>query len=119
MYDPYHPAVLRLLAEIAERVRPSGKPCSICGEIAGDHHYTPLLLGLGYAELSMAPVFVPRVKLMVRSFSIDECKEMAAKALTMDDAREIRRLARDRSRRRWSRFLRSAAQEREAGERGG
>lgn len=119
MYDPYHPAVLRLLAEIAQRVRPSGKPCSICGEIAGDHYYTPLLLGLGYEELSMAPVFVPRVKLMVRSFSIEECKEMAAKALEMEDAREIRRLARDRARRRWSRFLRSAVQEYETGERGG
>ena len=71
MYDPFHPGVLRVLAQIAELVAAAGKSASICGEVAGDHWFTPLLLGMGYRELSMAPVFLPRVKLMLRSFSIE------------------------------------------------
>ncbi len=108
MYDPYDPAVLRLLGTIAAECRAQGKPASICGEIAGDHYYTPLLLGLGFRELSMAPVFLPRVKLMVRSFPIAECEELAAKARGLDSAQEIRRLGRERCRQRWARFLRRA-----------
>ncbi|HIE69805.1 MAG TPA: phosphoenolpyruvate--protein phosphotransferase, partial [Planctomycetes bacterium] len=83
MYDPFHPGVLRVLSQIAEAALASGKSASICGEIAGDHWFTPLLIGLGFRELSMAPVFLPRVKLMVRSFSLDECRDLATRALAM------------------------------------
>ena len=105
MYDPYHPAVLRVLKDIVERSNEADKPVAICGEIAGDHNFTPLLLGLGYRELSMIPVFLPRVKLMVRSFPIDECEALAKQALSMESAKEIRELARNTSRKRWSHFL--------------
>ena len=60
MYDPFHPGVLRVLSQIAEAALASGKSASICGEIAGDHWFAPLLIGLGFRELSMAPVFLPR-----------------------------------------------------------
>lgn len=109
LYDPYHPAVLRMLGRIAELARKAGKPVSICGEIAGDHYYTPLLLGLGYRELSMAPVFLPRVKLMVRSFPLAACQELARRALKMATAAEIRALARDEAKQRWSRFLQQSS----------
>ncbi|MEM7201634.1 MAG: phosphoenolpyruvate--protein phosphotransferase [Planctomycetota bacterium] len=105
LYDPYHPSVLRVLQEIARQAEAHGKPVSICGEIAGDHYYTPLLLGLGFRELSMSPVFLPRVKLMVRSFSIVECQELVATAMTLGSAAEIRKLAKDRCRQKWSGFL--------------
>lgn len=107
IYDPYHPAVLRVLRDIAAAAVAADKPVSICGEIAGDHYYTPLLLGLGYRELSMAPVFLPRVKLMVRSFEVGKCREIVDAGLKMESAADIRKLARDYSRRRWSRFLKS------------
>jgi hypothetical protein len=82
MYDPFHPGVLRVLQQIAQmRESPPARAVSICGEIAGDHYFTPLLVGLGYRELSMAPVFLPRVKLMLRSFSLDECRGLADRAL--------------------------------------
>lgn len=105
LYDPYHPAVIRTLQLIATAVEASGKPVSICGEIAGDHYYTMLLVGLGFRELSMAPVFLPRVKLMIRNFSIEEAQEIAKKAITMSSANEIRELLKEKSRAVWSEFL--------------
>jgi phosphotransferase system enzyme I (PtsI) len=108
MYTPYHPGVIRVLRRIAEKANAQGKPVSICGEIAGDHYFTPILLGLGYRDLSMAPVFLPRVKLMVRAFPIHECEEMAAQALALGHAREIRALARDKAAEGWSTFLEGA-----------
>jgi phosphoenolpyruvate-protein phosphotransferase len=105
MYDPCHPGVLEVLARIAGAAEAAAKPVSICGEIAGDHSFTPLLLGLGYRELSMAPVFLPRVKLMVRTFSLDECRTLTALARQCATAADVRRLAREECRRRFARFL--------------
>ena len=110
LYDPYHPALLRTLADVTAAAARAGKPVSICGEIAGDHYFTPLLLGLGFRELSMAPVFLPRVKLMVRSFSIAESEALLAAAMELDSAEDIRKLARAQSRRRWSSFLEQGGQ---------
>ena len=114
MYDPYHPGVLQVLNAIGEQASRSGKPASICGEIAGDHYFTPLLIGFGFRELSMAPVFLPRVKLMVRSFSIDECRDLAAKALTKNHATGIRKLVEKQTRVRWKRFLADVVEEKKA-----
>ena len=105
MYDPFHPGVLRVLEQIASAVKDAGKPASICGEIAGDHYFTPLLIGFGFRELSMAPVFVPRVKLTLRSFSKEECETLADRAKVMDSTQAIRQMLTDEVRVRWSRFL--------------
>lgn len=108
MYDPYHPCVLRVLRDISTGVASSGKTVAICGEIAGDHYFTPLLLGLGFRELSMAPVFLPRVKLMIRSFSIEQCEQIVEEAMAMDSAQSIRKLARGHTRQCWSQFMDTA-----------
>src|SRR5690606_28036914 len=105
MYTPYHPGVLRVLARIARTAEAHGRPASICGEIAGDHYFTPILLGLGYRDLSMASVFLPRVKLMVRASAIDECRAFTAEILALDKPSEVRAMARDRAKARYSRFL--------------
>jgi phosphotransferase system enzyme I (PtsI) len=105
MYDPFHPGVLRVLAQIADHANAAGKSVSICGEIAGDHWFTPLLVGLGYRELSMAPVFLPRVKLMLRSFSLDECRDLARRALAMHATTAVRKLIHDEVQPRWARQL--------------
>jgi phosphotransferase system enzyme I (PtsI) len=105
MYDPCHPGVLCVLARIAQAAQTAGKPVSICGEIAGDHAFTPLLLGLGFRELSMVAVFLPRVKLMVRTFSIPECRALLQQALAASTATEVRRLVREECRRRFAGFL--------------
>jgi phosphotransferase system enzyme I (PtsI) len=106
MYDPFHPGVLRVLAQIADAAAAAGKPASICGEIAGDHWFTPILLGLGYRELSMAPVFLPRVKLMLRSFTLDECRELATKALSLQSTTAVRDLVHEQVLPRWAEQMR-------------
>ena len=108
MYDPFHPGVLRVLSQIAEVARDAGKSVSICGEVAGDHWFTPILVGLGYRELSMAPVFLPRVKLMLRSFSLEECQDLASRALSMYSTDAVRTLVRDEIQPRWAAQLRNS-----------
>lgn len=70
LYNPLHPAVLRLIQFSAEAAAAAGIPVSVCGEMAGDERLTPLLLGLGIAELSMAAGSIPLVKKRVRSLNL-------------------------------------------------
>jgi len=105
MYDPFHPGVLRVLQQIADAAIAAGKSVSICGEIAGDHWFTPILVGLGYRELSMAPVFLPRVKLMLRSFSREECEDLANRAVAQPSTGGVRKLVQDEIQARWARQL--------------
>lgn len=111
MYDPFHPGVLRVLQQIADAANAAGKSVSICGEIAGDHWFTPLLVGLGYRELSMAPVFLPRVKLMLRGFTATECRDLAARAVAMQSTQAVRKLVQEEIQVRWARFLGSGSEE--------
>jgi phosphotransferase system enzyme I (PtsI) len=67
LYNPLHPAVLRLIQFATEAALRARIPISICGEIAGDPKYVPLLLGLGIQDFSMAPVNLPRVKQRIRN----------------------------------------------------
>jgi phosphotransferase system enzyme I (PtsI) len=66
LYDPLHPAVLRLLAQTINAGERAGKPVAVCGEMAGDPRYTRLLLGLGLSEFSMHPQQLLDVKREVR-----------------------------------------------------
>jgi phosphoenolpyruvate-protein kinase (PTS system EI component) len=111
MYDPFHPGVLRVLRDIAAATLAAGKSLSVCGEIAGDHWFTPILVGFGIRELSMAPVFLRRVKFMLRSFTVAECEQLAARALTMQSTAAVRRLAQEEIQVRWTRFLAESAEE--------
>ena len=62
LYDPFHPAVLQLVAGTIRAAREAGRPVSVCGELAGDWHATALLLGMGLTEFSMQPASLLRVK---------------------------------------------------------
>jgi len=70
LYDPLHPAVLRLIQFSAAAALRARIPVSICGEIAGDPRFTALLLGLGFRELSMTPHNIPRVKERIRQLDL-------------------------------------------------
>ena len=95
LYQPTHPAVLRLLSMTAQAAHDHGIWVGVCGEMASEIHLTPLLLGLGIDELSVVTAAVPRVKKAVQSLDLTACGELAAHALTLHDAREIEALCRD------------------------
>jgi phosphotransferase system enzyme I (PtsI) len=89
LYEPTHPAVLRLIKWTTDAAVRHGLWCGVCGEMAGDPDLTPLLLGLGARELSMAPPLLPRVKFLIRRLKMDDALELANFALNCESAREI------------------------------
>ncbi|MFZ5494402.1 MAG: phosphoenolpyruvate--protein phosphotransferase [Verrucomicrobiota bacterium] len=88
LYDPTHPAVLRTLRLVVDTGHAHGLKVSVCGEMAGDALYAPLLLGLGVDELSMTPTLVPSVRYLVRAMKMSDAKNLAAEALKQTDARK-------------------------------
>ncbi|HEU5079411.1 MAG TPA: phosphoenolpyruvate--protein phosphotransferase [Opitutaceae bacterium] len=89
LYEPTHPAVLRTLKQIVDEAHRANIKVSVCGEMAGDPIYVPLLLGLGVDELSMTPPLIPAVKFLVRATKMTELKKLAEQALTMGSPKEI------------------------------
>ncbi len=92
LYDPLHPAVLRLIqftVEAALRVR---KRVSVCGEMAANPKLTPLLLGLGLRSFSMNASSVPRVKQAVRAVSVDACTRFVRRVMAQSDRGRIAEL---------------------------
>lgn len=77
LYEPTHPAVLRLIRMTVDAAHRHGLWVGVCGEMAGDPIMVPLLLGLGVDELSAAPASVPRIKHLVRRCRISEARELA------------------------------------------
>ena len=89
LYEPTHPAIVRLIKMTADAGRARGIWTGVCGEMAGEPVLTPLLLGLGVDELSAAPSLVPRIKHLIRRLKFSDCKELAAFALKSESAAEI------------------------------
>lgn len=94
LYDPTHPGVLRLIHRTIEAGLAAGIWVGVCGEMAGDPVFTPLLVGLGARELSAAPSRVPAVKFLIRRLKLSEAQELGAFALGCPDSREILRRTR-------------------------
>ena len=89
LYEPTHPAIVRLIKGTVEAAHRHGVRVSVCGEMGGDPVLVPLLLGLGVDELSAAPPLVPQVKFILRRLKLAEAKELAAFALNCEAASEI------------------------------
>ncbi|MEQ8735928.1 MAG: phosphoenolpyruvate--protein phosphotransferase [Rhodospirillaceae bacterium] len=89
LYNPLHPAVLRLIQFSAEAAAAAGIPVSICGEMAGDERLTPLLLGLGITELSMAAGSIPRVKKRVRALNLSAVSGRARRLTNDADSERL------------------------------
>jgi phosphoenolpyruvate-protein phosphotransferase len=90
LYDPMHPAVLRLVQFATEAALRMRMPVSICGELAAAPKLTPLLLGLGVRSLSMNASAVPKVKQVIRSVNIDACVRFARRLMEHGDQERIR-----------------------------
>jgi phosphotransferase system enzyme I (PtsI) len=92
LYDPLHPAVLRLVQFATEAALRLRMPVSICGEMAGNPLLTPLLLGLGVRTFSMNASAIPRVKQAVRGLDIGDCARFARRVMEQSDPARIREL---------------------------
>jgi phosphotransferase system enzyme I (PtsP) len=92
LYVPYHPAVLKVLEDIAREARKDNLQVSICGEMAADPGGALLLMAMGYDALSMNATNLPRVKSTIRSVSMVQAKVLLGKVMRMDDADKIQAL---------------------------
>ncbi len=81
MYLPYHPAVLRALKKVVDAGRAHGKEVSVCGDMAHEVKYLPLLLGLGIRQLSVDARYLPRLHETLAHLSLGACEELTAQIL--------------------------------------
>src|SRR4051794_36087494 len=89
LYEPTHPAVVRLLKMVADAAHAHDIWVGVCGEMAGDLALTPLLLGLGMDELSVGASLVPRVKKAVQTLTYSECQKLAGDVMDLHTPSEI------------------------------
>ena len=92
LYDPLHPAVLRLVQFATEAALRMRMPVSICGEMAANPRLTKLLLGLGLRSFSMNAAAIPRVKQAVRGLNIDDCARFARRVMEQSDPAAIQQM---------------------------
>jgi len=89
LYNPFHPAILRCLQQVYSLVRPTGKPVTVCGEMAADPPSAAVLLGLGFTSLSVNLAAYLRIQRMIRSVSMSQLKQLVAEILKMHKPKEV------------------------------
>ena len=89
LYQPTHPAILRLIRGVVEAAHNNNIWVGVCGELAGDPLYVPLLVGMGVDELSLAAASLLRVKEVIRRIKLSEAQELAAATLHATRSREV------------------------------
>ena len=88
LYEPLHPAVLRLIKQTVDNAHTNKIEVGLCGEMAGEPLYTPILMGMGLDELSMNAYAIPRVKKVIRGLDHDYCKELLNELMIKNSAKE-------------------------------
>jgi len=96
LYEPAHPAVLRMIKWTCNAAAKAGIPCSLCGEMAGDPLYTEVLIGLGVTALSMSSVFLPLVRAEIAAIDYGEARAFGEQIMKLGTADEIKALLRER-----------------------
>ena len=94
LYQPLHPAVLRLVRDVAKAAHQAGIRVAMCGEMAGEPLYVPILLGLELDDLSMNVLSIFRVKKILRAYTLRECRELLKRVLQLSTPEEIEELVR-------------------------
>jgi phosphotransferase system enzyme I (PtsI) len=94
LYEPAHPAVLRLIKTVIESAHNAGIWVGMCGEMAGDITMTLVLLGLGLDEFSASPIAVPEIKRIIRSVTLRQAKEIAQESMLLSTGKEVEKFAR-------------------------
>ena len=94
LYEPLHPAILRLVRQMVKAAHDVGIRVAMCGEMAGEPLYVPILLGLELDDLSMNVLSIFRVKKILRSYTLRECKDLVEASLQLSTPGEIEELVR-------------------------
>ena len=92
MYEPLHPAVLRMIKQTVDAGHKQGIEVSLCGEMAGDVYTTPVLVGLGLDELSMRPSAIPHVKRLLRHSHFSDLNSLSQALLQCSDSKQTKKL---------------------------
>ena len=92
LYQPLHPSVLRILKYIVECAEKNHVDVSICGEMASDPLYVPVLIGLGLRKLSMNPKSIPKIKEVIRNLDVSDIEQFMKEIEAKDTAEEIEKL---------------------------
>ncbi len=90
LYDPFHPAVLRLIKMVIDHARKEGIPCSMCGEMAGDPRFAQILIGFGLNSFSMSPSSLLRVKKTLFGLDLENSRSLAKKILELPTSSDIK-----------------------------
>jgi phosphotransferase system enzyme I (PtsI) len=98
LYEPTHPAILRLIQQVIESGHAEGLWVGTCGEMSGDPAVAVLLVGMGIDEISTSPLILPKVKKAIRSVTMDQAQEIAREAMKFSSGAEIRKHIEDRLR---------------------
>lgn len=89
LYEPAHPAVLRMIKSIIEAAHANNIWVGMCGEMASDEVFTLVLLGLGLDEFSLSSLAIPQIKYIIRSVSFEDAKRAAVQALSLSTTKEV------------------------------
>ncbi len=89
LYRPLHPAILRLIRQTTASAARAGIDVSICGEMAAEPRYAPLLIGLGLRSLSASPRAIPELKKRIRELAVEEWRQLAYRCLDLSTADEV------------------------------
>ena len=99
LYNNCDPAVLQLIRMALDVAANHQVPASLCGQMSSSPKYTMLLLGLGLRTFSVPPMAIPHVKAVCRSVSLEQCREVASRALELDTAIDVRNFLKEELRR--------------------
>ena len=89
LYEPLHPAVLRLIQNVIRVAVDAGIDITVCGEMAGDPVLSILLIGMGYEQLSMSPTVIPEIKKIISSISLQDAQHLVDEIMKLSTAGEI------------------------------
>ncbi len=88
LYEPLHPAVLKMIKRAVDDAHANKIEIALCGEMAGEPLYVPIMLGLGLDEVSMNPYSIPRIKKIIRGIDQSYCRELVEEIMKKDSAKE-------------------------------